>query len=185
MEDRGILKKSLRAVIHGLGLLLVGLIIVPLLPVILVSTLVAGLWSWFDRLRLRRGFEAKWGVEGRDLVVVYSNSPHWRDRFEREILPRIKDKAVVLNWSERSTAEWKRRPLEVRIFRRWGGHREFNPIAIVFSPGEKVRTIRFWQAYRDFRHGKPIPLRRREAELFDAVGVPMEERPEVSVTTVR
>ena len=160
-----------------------GLVLVPLLPLILVAALVAGLWFRFEKWRLRRRFEAEWGREGKELVLVYSNSPHWRDRFENEILPRIQEKAVVLNWSERSTPEWKRRPLEVRIFRLWGGHREFNPMAIVFSPGKKVRTIRFWQAYRDFRHGKPMPLRQKEEELFDVARLPLEERPEVPVVT--
>jgi hypothetical protein len=175
------LKKNLRRGITGLGLLLAGLVLIPLIPLILLAALVAFVWRRFDEWRLRQRFEAKWGKEGKELVLVYSNSPHWKDRFEDEILPRIRHKAVVLNWSERSTNEWKGRPLDVRIFRRWGGDREFNPMAIVFPPGGKTRTIRFWQAYRDFRHGKTNPLRQREAELFDALGVPSGERPEVPV----
>jgi hypothetical protein len=57
-------------------------------------------------------------------------------------------------------------------------------MAIVFSPGKKVRTIRFWQAYRDFRHGKPMPLRQKEEELFNVAGLPFEERPEAPGVTV-
>lgn len=86
---------------------------------------------------------------------------------------------VVLNWSERSTKKWKEKPLEVRIFRHWGGEREFNPLAIVLPEEGPVQVIRFWQAYKDYKHGKPRLLKQKEQDLFDALGVPEEERPTV------
>ena len=84
------LKNILRRVLTGLVLLLVGLVLVPLIPLILIVTLIAVVWRRFDEWRLRRQFEAKWGKEGKELVLVYSNSPHWQDRIEKEILPRIR-----------------------------------------------------------------------------------------------
>jgi hypothetical protein len=163
---------------EDLLLLVVGVVVIPLLPVILVGAVIAGVWGRIKRRRLRRRFEASWGARGRRAVFVYSNSPHWKERIEREILPRIADRVVVLNWSERSTDEWRQRPTEVRIFESWGGTREFNPLAVVFHPGEPVKVIRFWQAYRDFKHGKPRLLRQAESELFQALGLPTEVRPE-------
>lgn len=76
---------------------------------------------------------------------------------------------MVLDWSERSSPEWQRRPLEVRIFEFWGGAREFNPMAILFPPHGPVETIRFWDAYRRFKHGDPRLLEATEAELHRRV----------------
>ena len=36
-----------------------------------------------------------------------------------------------------------------------------------------VQVIRFWQAFRDYKHGKERALRAAEAELAEAVGVPL------------
>ena len=53
------------------------------------------------------------------------------------------------------------------------GDREFNPLAIVFPERGLVQVIRFWQAFRDYKHGKERALRAAEAELAAAVGVPL------------
>ena len=172
-------------VARWLVVLLVGLVVIPLLPVVLVVVLVAAVWDRLAKWRLRREFGARWGSEGKRLLFVYSNSPHWKERIEQEILPLIEGCAVVLNWSERSTDRWKNKPVEVRIFSSWSGLTEFNPMAIVFPEEGPVRAIRFWQAYRDFRHQKPALLRQKEAELFDFVGVPEERRPIVGVGSQR
>ena len=39
------------------------------------------------------------------VIFVYSNSRIWKDYIENEILPAIKDHAMILNWSERRN--WK------------------------------------------------------------------------------
>jgi len=178
------LKRILTKTAQAILLVVVILVAIPLLPVILLVALAAGLWRRFDEWRLRRRFAAVFGEEGKEMVFVYSNSPHWKERMEQVILPRVEKKAVVLNWSERSTEAWRRRPLAVRVFELWGGGREFNPMAVVFPTGRRTKTIRFWQAYRDFRHGKSKLLKDTEAELFDAIGLPDEERPEVPVIHV-
>jgi hypothetical protein len=163
-------------VARWLVVLLVGLVGIPLVPVILVIVLVATVWDRWEKWRLRREFRARWGSEGKRLLFVYSNSPHWKERIEHEVLPLIEGCAVVLNWSERSTDQWKSTRVEVRAFRSWSGQREFNPMAILFPEEGPVRTIRFWQAYRDFKHGKPALLRKKEAELLDFAEVPEERR---------
>ncbi len=53
----------------------------------------------------------------------------------------------------------------------WGGDREFNPLAIVIPERGPVQVIRFWQAFRDHKHGRDRALRVAEAELAAAVGV--------------
>ncbi len=170
-----------RRVKEGVLLLVIGLVVIPLLPPIFVGVAAARLWERVERHRLRRRFDARWGAEGRQMVFVYSDSPHWKDRIEREVLPRIEDRAVVLNWSERGTDEWRRRTPEIHIMRSWGAERDFNPLAVVLVPGRPVQVIRFRQAYRDLKHGKPGMLKQRERELFDALEVPHENRLEVRV----
>ena len=119
---------------------------------------------------LRRQFQQRWGKVGKRLVLIYSNSPHWQAYIEEHWLPKLAPIAVVLNWSER--AHWpERHPFEAEIFKRWAGDREFNPVAIVVPPTGAVRTIRFWEAFRDYKHGKDRALRATERELEAALGI--------------
>jgi hypothetical protein len=121
-------------------------------------------WIYGRWLKLR--WERSWARQGKRVLLVYSRSPNWQSYIETVWLPRIDPHAVVVDWSDRS--RWPRRaPLEVRAFRHWGGDKEFNPLAVLFPKRGKVRAIRFWQAFRDFRHGKERPLRTAEAELFE------------------
>jgi hypothetical protein len=112
------------------------------------------------------------------MLFVYSDSPNWKEYIENSLLPKVRDSAVVLNWSQRSSWDIKRKPLEVKVFqhwtsvsiltsegrRRWAGE-DFNPAAIVFMPGGKVEVLRFWKAFKDNKHGKPESLEKLEKEL--------------------
>ena len=143
-----------------------------------VIAVIAGLvviaWTWHvvvQRAAVSR-FRAAYPVK--NLLLVYSNSPHWQRYVEETWLPRWGDRAIVLNWSERHT--WKKSP-EVGLFRAFlkgPGAREYNPAAIVVPPtGRRVRIVRFWRAFRDFKHGKDRLLRQAEADLqraLDAAG---------------
>ncbi|HEY9014307.1 MAG TPA: hypothetical protein VIM84_04525 [Gemmatimonadales bacterium] len=104
------------------------------------------------------------------MLLVYSNSTHWQAYIEEHWLPAIGEVAVVLNWSDR--ARWpEQHPLEAEIFRMWGGDREFNPLDVVIRERGPVQVIRFWQAFRDYKHGNDRALRAAESELGTAVGV--------------
>jgi hypothetical protein len=145
------------------------------LPVLLLALPFLALGAWWDarkRRRLQREFHERWGGQGKRLLLVYSSSPNWQAYVEENWLPQLESLAVVLNWSERST--WvDRHPCEARIFRMWAGDREFNPVAIIIPADGPVRVIRFWQAFRDYKHGKDRTLRAAEAELGLALGVPL------------
>ena len=52
-------------------------------------------------------------------------------------------------------------------FRHFGGHREFNPLAVVFRPLHRARTFRFWRPYRQLKQGHPEALERMEDTLLD------------------
>ena len=102
-------------------------------------------------------------------VFVTSDSPHWKEYIQDNIIDRIRAGAVVLNWSEHT--HWKRFSLPVRIFFHFAGSTEFIPIAIVFRPFHRTRVFRFWQPFKDQKHGKTEPLKKMEVEFFRAFGI--------------
>ena len=108
-----------------------------------------------------------WNTRGIRLVYVYSNSPNWQDHIEENILPRLPERSIVLNWSERK--RW-RFGLTTLVFRHFGGHSEFNPIAIVFRPFRWAKVFRFFKPFRDLKHGQPEALQKMEAEFFAVLG---------------
>ena len=156
----------------SVGAILAVALFIALLPILLLAAPFLYLAWALERLkkrRLRNRFHARWGAEGKRLLLVYSNSPHWQPYIEERWLPRLGPAAIVINWSERG--RWSEHPLEAEIFRVWAGEREFNPVAIILPERGKVAVIRFWQAFRDYKHGKVQALRRAEMELEAAVGV--------------
>lgn len=154
-----------------LGLGIMGLLLIPAVVVVtvIVFPFLAGEYvvGKLRLARLRRRFRKRW--QGKAGLLVYSNSPHWQAYIEERWLPRLEERLVVLNWSARQ--EWPRRhPLEAELVRRYLGQTEYNPAAVLIPVKGKVRVIRFWQAFRDYRHGRDRALRAAEAELFAAVG---------------
>ena len=114
------------------------------LPIVLVYIVFYLLWGMI----LCAAIWLTWGK--RHTLFVYSNSPIWKDYIEREILPYIQDRAVILNWSERR--RWKL-SLAVLAFQYFGGQRNFNPMAIVLPPFRFAKTYRFYEAFQEFKHG--------------------------------
>ena len=140
---------------------LVFLLAIPWLAVYSTYRFFRGHWL---RFRFRRDPRSR----GKRIIFVYSESPNWQGYIEAEILPKLAPLAVTLNYSKRS--EWKTaKPLEAKIWEHWGGEIDFNPVAIVIPERGKVKTVRFFKAFRDFKHGKDGPLREKERELLDQV----------------
>jgi hypothetical protein len=118
--------------------------------------------------QLRAKFLSQHGRNGKYILFVYSNSPNWKEYIETNILPKLEPFAVVLNWSKRS--EWRgNMPLEAKIVDHFGSYREYNPIAIAMRRGYQTQVIRFFQAFRDYKHGKDRLLRKQEEKLFTLV----------------
>jgi len=123
------------------------------------------------RLRQRwalHRFRRTWRPHGKDLLIVYSDSPHWRAYIEERWLPKWGHRAVVLNWSERQVWRRRRSP-EVALFRAFAGTREFNPLGIVVPEHGAASIVRFWRAFRDLKHGREQLLRLKEEELERAL----------------
>ena len=139
-----------------------------LLPILVPALLGMGAYSFLKSILLVWQFRRTFGPQGKIGVLVYSESPNWKEYVETQILPRVATRLVTINWSRR--AEWMRRkPLEVRVFEHWAGEREFNPMAIIIRGYGRVQTIRFFTAFRAHKHGKADELRAAEAQLFGAV----------------
>lgn len=169
------------------------LVAVPLL--IVLSPLIALVLAWkeFRGRALHREFSRRHDPHVRG-ILVYSNSPNWQAYVEREWIPRLGGRLVVMNWSER--ARWGRDyPIEAKLFRQLGD-RDFNPAAIIFRPSTRgrpfrrwlravreldpiamlapyeprVEVVRFFQPFRDYKHGRDHTLRAAERQLWTLLG---------------
>lgn len=146
------------------------------LPVAIFFLLIVlpfGLILWFVfSVVLHMRIWRRWCRHGKDVLFVYSNSPIWHDYLTERVIPRIEHRAVILNWSERK--QWPR-SLARSAFELFRGTREFNPMAVVFRPYRRTRTFRFYQPFRDFKHGKTKPLEELERDFFACIGEPTNE----------
>lgn len=163
---------------------LITLFIIVFFPVIIVLVIFMLIWIFLYRTFLSLVVRLCWYPKGKYMLFVYSDSPNWKDYIESNILPRISSHAVIINWSERDKWNWKRKPLELRIFKEWSGARkyyfkgkkawdgkEFNPLVVTFIPWWKRKVFRFWEPFKDFKHGKEKPLKDIESELFEILEI--------------
>lgn len=116
------------------------------------------------RRALTRQFHHQFGPP-KDLLLVYTASPHWLPRIEREWLPRWGERAVLLNRSE----PWSAKQVEARIWKTFGGYVEHTPLAVVLPRVGRPVVVRFFLAFRDFKHGKAARLLRAEQQLSEAL----------------
>ena len=115
----------------------------------------------------------KWTRRGVRCLVVYSNSPVWESHIQHAWLPRLGDRAIVLNWSER--ASWHS-GLAVRVFRkfclRW---HNYNPAVLIFRGLKQPYVFRFFDAFQQVGAGRPEYLTQLEAQMFEAIGLTLPE----------
>lgn len=116
-----------------------------------------------------------WSWQGKDLLVIYSDSPLWKSYFEAGLLPLISNRAIVLNWSNRS--KWPPISLKAILFSQFKGEKDFNPMILRISPLRLPKTIRFYRAFHDSKHGKQESLMKVEGELASMIDQPIELTP--------
>jgi hypothetical protein len=143
-------------------------LIIAVLPFLLVFVLIALVCFVVASVCLHITIWTWWCLRGRDILFVYSDSPIWHDYIEADILPQLGERAVVLNWSQRK--RWRISVARL-AFHHFAGYRQFNPLAVVFRPFRRSRIFRFWQPFRDVKHGHPEALRRMESEFFRSIGI--------------
>lgn len=136
------------------GLIALVLILPLLLPILAI---------WLLNLTLvHLLIRALWLPRGRNVLFVHSDSTIWKDYVASEILPLVRERAYVLNWSERK--RWSRWSFPVHVFWTLSGAREFNPMVIVFFP-LRTEYFRFWNAFRDAKRGDNATLNALMADL--------------------
>ena len=137
------------------------------LPIVLPLALIT-LTFWFaHRIALYAFVWILWLPKGKDILFVSSDSPIWQNYMAMRVLPQIRERAIVLNWSERK--EWSPLSFRARVFHSFGGGREFNPLVIWFRPFRQARIYRFWPAFRDWKRGYKEPVERLSQDLLSAI----------------
>jgi hypothetical protein len=147
---------------NGISKALITLLLVILSPLLIIWVSLYFLWGVILYLVIWLSLKKQF------IVFVYSDSPTWKDYIENEIVPYLRDRAVILNWSERR--HWKN-SLAVLAFRYFGGYRNFNPIGMVFRPFRFVKTYRFFEAFKEFKHGNPQNVEKLRKQLLRATGI--------------
>ena len=151
------MRRLLKEVLYALHFVAFVPLVLVALPLFLVSYPLYG-------IILQIVIWTRWCSRGTRVLLVTSNSPHWHDYIEANIVPRLPSPIVQLNWSERR--HWNSFSLPVRAFRFFGGSNDFNPMVVVFRPFRWAKTFRFWKPFRDFKHGKTQSLETLEDDLF-------------------
>ena len=149
------------AVLIGFTVMLAGPYGLVVLGIVAVVVLSAIAKYHLHRWRLAAEFRRKYGPDGKDVLFVYSDSPHWGEYIEANWLPRWGDRAVVLNRSR----PWKGDQLEARLWFAFAGSAEHTPVAIVVPRRGRTRVVRFWRAFRERKHGDAASLHAAEAQL--------------------
>ena len=104
-----------------------------------------------------------WLPRGKDVLFVYSDSPIWHGYMMNEVLPVVRERAVVLNWSERK--QW-RHTLAVLMFRFLAGDHAFNPMVVLFRPLRFAQQFRFWQPFKLYKRGMPEAVEQMRQDLL-------------------
>lgn len=147
---------------------LIVLFAIPLLPILVVAAVAGAILYLIYAICLRLVLWGWWSARGLDVLFIYSDSPIWRDYLEQHVLPHLRHRALVLNWSERK--HW-RLSLATIAFRHFGGRYEFNPMAVVVRPFRRTRTFRFWKPFRALKKGNLQPLQQMQKDFFQLIGV--------------
>jgi hypothetical protein len=142
-------------------------LLVLILPFVLPLALVAIALHLLYRNALYLLVWTLWLPKGKDVLLVYSDSPTWQEYMATQVLPAVYNRAVVLNWSERK--KWRGWSLAVAIFHHFGGGREFNPLVILFRPARLARVFRFWPAFQHWKRGCRGPVERLRQDLLSAL----------------
>ena len=143
------------------------LLVIILLPVILPLALLAVALYVPHRLALYMLVWLLWLPRGKNILIVYSESPIWHEYMVTQVLPLVQEHAIVLNWTERSKWPWW--SFRVHVFHWFAGDREFNPLVVLFRPFRRARVFRFWSAFKEWKRGDKEPVERLRQELLSAL----------------
>lgn len=78
---------------------------------------------------------------------------------------------MILNWSDR--IKWPMLDLRTLAFRAFAGERLFNPVVILFKLFRWPERFRFYEPFKDRKHGKDQPLKELEEKLARRLEAPI------------
>ena len=145
-------------------------LVLVLSPLLLPAVLLWLIFLLLGKLLVLLAVWVYWIPRGKDMLLVYSRSPHWMEYFETGLIPRLGRRVVVLNWSDR--ARWPRFDLRTSVFRAFKGEKSFNPMALVFKPFRWPVSFRFYEPFKQRKHGNEQPLHDLEADLLAYIAKP-------------
>src|SRR5262249_54125108 len=76
-------------------------LIVVLLPIIIPFAAAVLVLYLLHKMALYGLIWLLWVPRGKDVLLVYSDSPIWHDYMTTQVIPLVQNRAVILNWSER------------------------------------------------------------------------------------
>lgn len=132
---------------------------------IVLSPFIALAWAGYvaKRTWLIARLRAAW-PSNKFVLLAYTQSELWAPFIKQSLLPQLGDTVVPVDRSEES---WKRKnAIEAKAVSFWGGRRAYNPIAIVIRDRWRVRVFRFYEAFQEFKHGRPRELEQLVAEFL-------------------
>jgi len=144
------------------------LFLVFVIPYVLVALPIMLIWLSVESLLLRIWFWFNHKRHGRDVILITSESPIWSDYIRENILPRVENRALVMNWTERRF--WRQdMPIAARAYQRWSGEKGMVPSVILVRGFWKIENFSLYQAFRDYKHGKQTTLREIEDKLLSTL----------------
>jgi hypothetical protein len=142
-------------------------LLLPFLPLVLALLVIGLIFIILNRIIIYPLIWFRWSPNGKDVLFVSSDSPIWHEYMQTKILPLVAERAIVLNWSERS--KWSKLSLTVRVFRTFGGERDFNPMVVLFRPFQRAKVFRFLPALKEWKRGNAEDLEKLRCDLILAL----------------
>lgn len=135
------------------------LVLLPFMLVWMAEGFLLRVWFWAQHKRF-----------GRDVILVTSESPTWSDYIKENILPRLENRSIVMNWSKRKL--WRKEvPFAARAHKHWAGRKGYVPTVIIRRSFWKIENISLYQSFGDYKKGKISTLKHTEERLFSSLGV--------------
>lgn len=118
-----------------------------------------------------------WSPRGINTFVLYSDSPYWKDYFEREFIPSMAASCRGLNRSQKSPGF----RVQEFVFYHFVGDSKCCPVVIIFQPLRWHREFHLFEAFRDLKHGKPAKLQHEIEEMSEVLSrqIPFPSMPPV------
>ena len=118
------------------------------------------------RKKLLEQIKQEWFPKGKHIFFLYSDSQKWKEYFEKELAPKIQDKAFIWNWSTRQKDGWNENMIEAKILSLFRPIGYFYPMAIVFLPSGEVKTFQFYTPYVSMIKSGKEDYKKMESEFL-------------------